>query len=103
MCYDINLVFDDQTILLVQPCEVEISGCYPSLGLALEKIETASLSEPFNVSDLPMRVKEVIQTDYLGEDAINQYVLLVENGNKIIIRHVFPPMTMGIRLEDKNA
>lgn len=103
ICYDFNLVFDDQSIFLVQPCEVEIMGRYPGLGLSLKEIEAADLPEIFEVSYLPMRVEEVVQTDYLGEGAKNQVELVLVNGSKIIIRHVFPPMTMGIKLERENA
>lgn len=103
ICYDLNLEFEDKTVLSVQPCEVEISGRYPSLGLVLEDVEAASFPERFEVSCLPMRVEKVIQTDYLGEDANNQFDLVLEDGSKIVIRHVFPPMTMGIKLEGHDA
>lgn len=103
ICYDVNLVFDDQSIFLVQPREVEITGRYPGLGLSLEEIEAVNLPSLFKISCLPMRVEEVLQTDCLGEDVINQYIIALENGSKIVIRHVFPPMTMGIRFEQGNA
>jgi len=103
ICYDVNLVFDDQSIFLVQPCEIEIKGRYPGLGLSLKEIEAVNLPSLFKISCLPMRVEEMLQTDCLGEDVINQYIVALENGSKIVIRHVFPPMTIGIRFEHGNA
>ncbi len=103
ICYDINLLFDDQTIFLVKPCEIGIAGRYPGMALSLEKIESVNCQSPFNASCLPMKVDEVIQTDYLGEGAVNEIILVLVNKCRIIIRHVFPPMTMGVKLEQKNA
>ncbi|RUO38638.1 hypothetical protein CWE13_03050 [Aliidiomarina shirensis] len=103
ICYDINLVFDDQTIFQVKPCEVEIIGRYPGMALSLEKIESVNCQSSFNTLRLPMKVEEVIQNDYLGEGAVNEITLGLVNKSRIIIRHVFPPMTMGVKLEQKNA
>jgi len=101
--YEINLVFDDNTIYSIRPCEVEIDGRYPGLGLTLEKIDEATLTGAFDISSLPMKVERIDQSDFLGEDTINQYVLVFTNDSKVIIRHVFPPMTMGIKTEAVNA
>jgi hypothetical protein len=103
ICYDLNLVFEDDVIYSVRPCEVEIDGRYPSLGLALEQKTDFTVSIPFDISSLPMNVCETIQSDYLGEDVVNQYVFVLESGNKIMVRHVYPPMTLGIKVEAKNA
>lgn len=99
ICHEINLIFDDQSIFAIKPCEVEVSGRYPSLGLSVNRIDSTNLQKHFEVHDLPMKVKEVVQTDYLGEDTSNQLEIVFENDSKVIIRQVFPPMTMGIRLE----
>jgi hypothetical protein len=103
ICYDMNLVFNDEKIYSVKPCEVDIIDRYPGLGLALEDINKVELSIPFTISDLPMRVSRVIESDHLGEDVINQYILILESGIKIIIRHVYPPMSMGIKIVAINA
>ena len=103
LCYKIKLIFDDQTNYVIKPCEVNIEGSYPSLGLNLESEVTEGLMSTINIKNLPQRIKHTIQDDYLGEDVINQYILVLDSGNKIIIRHVFPPMTMGIRVEEVNA
>ena len=103
ICYDINLEFENNKIYSVKPCEVDIIDRYPGLGLCLEEIEKIELLMPLNIIDLPMRVCNIIQSDHLGEDVINQFVLVLENGKKLAIRHVFPPMTMGIKIESVNA
>jgi hypothetical protein len=99
ICYDINLEFEDNNIYSVKPCEVDIIDRYPALGLSLEEIEKVELLTPFNITDLPMRVSNIIQSDHLGEDVINQYTLVFESGCRVVIRHVYPPMSMGIRIE----
>jgi hypothetical protein len=101
--YAINFIFDDGKTYSIQPCEVDFSDRYPSLGLSLEEKEKEELSIPFNIADLPMRVCGISQCDHLGEDVTNQYVFIIENGSKVVIRHVFQPMTMGIKIESINA
>lgn len=103
ICYEINLVFDDQSIFSIQPCEMDISDRYSELGLSLKKIETVNCQSLFNISYLPMQVGKVVRTDYLGEGSVNEIILILANKNRIIIRHVFPPMTIGIKLEQVNA
>ena len=103
ICYDINLDFEDNKTYSVKPCEVGIIDRYPSLGLSLEEIEKVELLIPFNITDLPMRVCDIIQSDHLGEDVINQYTLVLESGNDVVIRHVYPPMSMGIKIEPIHA
>ena len=103
ICYEINLVFDDQTIFLVRPCEVEIPGRYPGMALTLEKIESVNCQSSFKVYCVPMKIEALVQADYLGEEAVNEIILALEDRSRIIIRHVFPPMTMGLKLEQKNA
>ncbi|WP_417657719.1 hypothetical protein [Pseudidiomarina aestuarii] len=99
ICNEINLIFNDQSIFEIKPCEVEVAGRYPSLSLSVNRIDSTNLHKRFQANDLPMKIKEVVQTDYLGEDTPNQLEIVLQNASKIIIRHVFPPMTMGIRLE----
>ena len=103
ICYEIGLVFDDQTSYVIEPDEVNVKGQYPALGLSLCQKNLQSLTSSFKVPNLPQRVGSVVQDDYLGENAINQYILKLTSGEHIIIRHVFPPMSMGIKLEPKNA
>lgn len=103
ICYKITLIFDDQENYILRPCEVDIEGRYPGLGLELEPEIPDGLMSTININNLPQRIDHVIQDDYLGEDVTNQYILVLDNGDKIIIRHVLPPMTMGIRIEGVNA
>ena len=67
--------------------------------LNLEAIDKIEQSIPFNIAELPIRVCNIVQSDHLGEDVINQYALVLENGKNVVIRHVYPPMSMGIRIE----
>ena len=103
ICYDINLVFADQEFYSVKPCEVDIIDRYPGLGLMLEEVDNLESSIPSVVSGLPLRISEIIQSDHLGEDVINQYVFVLENGTNLVIRHVFPPMSLGINVVPENA
>jgi len=99
ICYDINLEFGDNIIYSVKPSERDIIDRYPGLGLNLEAIDKIEQSIPFNIAELPIRVCNIVQSDHLGEDVINQYALVLENGKNVVIRHVYPPMSMGIRIE----
>jgi hypothetical protein len=103
ICYDINLVFQGQESYSIKPCEVDITDRFPGLGLLLEKVDTLESSIPFNITDLPLRISEIAQSDHLSEDVINQYVFVLENGSSLVIRHVFPPMTLGINVVSVNA
>jgi len=103
ICYDINLLFQGQESYSVKPCEVDIIDRYPGLGLMLEDVDKLESSIPFNITGLPLRVSEIVQSDHLGEDVINQYVFVLENGANLVIRHVFPPMTLGINVELVNV
>ena len=105
ICYDVNLIFENDISYSVQPAEVDIDGRYPGLGLAMDlrKKEEILLSDPFDNLSLPIKVCEVVQTDPLGEDVVSQYTFVLTDGNKIIIRHVYPPMTLGIKIEAVNA
>jgi hypothetical protein len=103
ICYDINLVFQGQESYSIKPCEVDVADHFSGLGLMVEKVDTLESSIPFNITNLPLRINEIVQSDHLGEDVINQYVFLLENGSSLEIRHVFPPMTLGINVVSVNA
>jgi hypothetical protein len=99
ICYDINLEFENNKIYSIKPCEVEMIHRYPSLGLSVEAIEKIELSFPFNIAELPMRICDIIESDHLGEEVTNQYTLVLDNGKNIVFSHVYPPMSMGIKIE----
>ena len=99
ICYEIELVFSNEQTYLVEPCEVSLPERYPSLGLSLKEINKTHLSESIIIDGLPMVVSKIKQNDYMLEDVINEYILILSDKTKMTIRHVYPPMTMGIKLE----
>ena len=91
--------FEGNISYSVKPCDVDIIGRYPGLGLSFESIDKIEQTIPFNVAELPIRVCIIIQSDHLGGDVINQYTLVLANVTNVVIRHVYPPMSIGIRIE----
>ncbi|PKG62734.1 MULTISPECIES: hypothetical protein [Pseudoalteromonas] len=98
ICYEITLEFEDGKTYLIKPCEVDAIGYYPSLGLSIEPLERIELFYPFNISKLPSRICDIVESDHLGEGVVNQFTLTFDNEKNFVIRHVYPPMTMGIRV-----
>ncbi len=82
----------------VQPCEVPEEGRYPSLGIEVCQSDSASASpelaeaQPF----LPARITDVRLWDSLGEGPVSAVDLVLDGGVTLTIRHVYPPMTLGI-------
>jgi hypothetical protein len=103
ICYEIQLVFDDGTIYLIRPCEKNLEGRYPALGLCVEQVDSTTLDNVFSVAERPVIVTEVLSTDHLGEEVINQWLFILENNMHLIIRHVYPPMSLGIKVAVSNA
>lgn len=103
ICYSIELVFDDESTFTIQPCEVELPDRYPALGLELNEGKFQRPSSALKMVDLPSKILEMEQIDHLGEGVENQMVFTLKNGKTIVIRHVFPPMTLGIKIEASNA
>ncbi len=99
ICFAVELVFDDEPTLTILPCEVEISGRYPGLGLEVSEGKIQEHSFPYETDDLHSKILNIRQADYLGEGVENQMEFTFENGNVLVIRHVFPPMTLGIKIE----
>lgn len=103
ICYSISLVFDDQYTFTIQPCEVELADRFPALGL---EVSEGGFQEQYfllEMDSLPSRILGIKQNDYLGEGVENQMEFTLKNHKKILIRHVFPPMTLGIKIEASNA
>jgi hypothetical protein len=103
ICYEAQLVFDDGTIYVIRPCEENLEGRYPALGLSLEQGDSITLENVFPVAESPVIVTEVLSTDHLGEEVINQWLFRLENNMHLIIRHVYPPMSLGIKVAVSNA
>lgn len=103
ICYELLLTFHDNTFFTIKPCEVDMPGRYPSLGLSIAESKSINMVSVLDELNLPSKVIHIEQADFLGEDVINQYQLTLQNNQSIIIRHVFPPMSMGIKIEQKIA
>ncbi len=103
ICYEVNLVFTDKSVFIVKPCEVKIEGRYSALGLSVKHKAVSNVSTEFEISELPMTINCSKYSDYLGEDANNEIILRLKDKLEIVIRHVFPPMTLGIRARDVDA
>lgn len=106
------LEFGDGTIAKVSPCEINLSpDKYPSLGLELHVVERAALqfshgdriirAVPLSeaASFLPFVVAGVECSDPLEEGAVSQYLLRASGGQIVILRHIMPPITLGISVE----
>ncbi|MEH6543007.1 MAG: hypothetical protein V7721_03605 [Porticoccaceae bacterium] len=108
--WKVFLTFSDGTVCNIEPCEVELSEeRYPSLGLRIEEyrnestdsvqsdgsvIKTVSVKEANEL--LPQVVTRVQESDPLEEGAISQYTFTIGNSASIVIRHIMPPMTLGV-------
>ena len=107
---DAFLVLEGGTLAKVSPCEVSLdSHRYPSLGLEVRACSHESLAltttggrvvMPTRVEELctllPLRVETVVESDPLGEGAVSEVTILGSVGRAIILRHIMPPMTLGI-------
>lgn len=98
-------------LLCVSPCEVELSGePYPALGLALELSESAvseqqpdgRIIEAIAIEKLPRNLPQEIvgveESDPLEEGATSQYTIRLESGDFVTIKHIMPPMMLGISI-----
>ena len=106
------LEFSDGELASLSPCEVNLSDDrYPSLGLAFEVATPASMKMTYSggqvvgavqleeaIGFLPAPITAVEASDPLGQDTTTQYAI-GGSGWRIIFRHIFPPMTLGIRVE----
>jgi len=99
ICYDINLEFEDNNNYSIKPCDVNVIGRYPALSLCLEETQNVEVLMVFDIKELPMCIRYITQSVHLGEEVVNQYTLVLDNGERIVIRHVYPPMSMGIKVE----
>lgn len=109
---DAFLELSDGNFVKISPCEVSRGpDRYPALGLEVRPcskdeltfrfengriVEAKPLEESASVT--PFLIAEVEAFDPLGEDTITQYSFLAAGGNIVEIRHMMPPMTIGIRV-----
>ena len=104
----------DGEFVCIEPCEVNLEGeRYPILGLLLERCESSSMAlrqRSGQVVDvvalpeaelvLPFKVCRVVESDPLGEGAASQFRIEGEASRAIVLRHIMPPITLGIVVEN---
>ena len=107
--YAANLELAGETrCVQVRPCEVEIPGKYPALGIELrEWLEDPevhrwnggeySVVTPEELQHLlPATIKDVRLWDSIGEGPVSALDLVLSSGATLTLRHVFPPMMLGV-------
>jgi hypothetical protein len=98
----------------IKPCEVALEGeRYPALGISLEPsnrnsvqlqksdgrvVDVVVLHEAEPV--LPLEVNRVVESDPLGEGAVSEIRIEGSDSSAIILRHVMPPITLGVIVEN---
>lgn len=107
----VNLAISNASAVQILPCEVDASDQYPSLGIELLAIDhvphlhrwvngvTVSaeiLTEM--ISSLPATITHIRMWDSMGEGPVSAVDFVLSTGVTLTIRHIFPPMTLGIDL-----
>ncbi len=102
----------DGLLVRVDPCELESpSGGYPSLGLTLDRCEVSALrltlgggrsviAQPLSAASaiLPLTVLRAEESDPLQEGGLSEIRLIGPDGTALLLRHIMPPMTLGIEI-----
>jgi hypothetical protein len=107
--YYVNLELASSPSAQVQPCEVQVPNSYPSLGIELREwsdspaIQRAPDGAEFAVERLaeatrflPAFLTDVRLWDSLGEGPVSAVDLVLSTGLTLTVRHVYPPMMLGI-------
>lgn len=107
----VNLALSDMPAVQVLPCEVDVPERYPALGIEFLNVSDAC-DFPSWATDrdlraghldaianfLPAIITETRTHDALGEGPISALTLTLSTGLTLTIRHIYPPMTLGIDL-----
>ena len=111
--FDAFLELADGDLIKISPCEMDLGpDRYPGLGLILEPCTTKELqftspgghtTEAVPLAEaasfLPFFIVGIEESDPLGEDTVSQISLETSNGWLVTLRHIFPPMTLGMHVE----
>jgi len=96
------------TLYQVSPCEISLSpNSYPSLSLSVCKLERENCyltfangkkTQPVELLGLTSNelISRVSISDPMGEGCATEYCLDLESSKSIIIRHIMPPMMLGL-------
>lgn len=112
----VNLVLKGMPVLQIVPTEVEIPGKYPALGVEFkeqqvlpsedswdEGSQLVAIAAPEIVPYLPSTISEANVWDALGEGPDSALTLVLANGVTLTIRHIYPPMILGIEITNVHA
>lgn len=107
--YFVNLELADSPVAQVLPCEVQVPDQYPSLGIELREwrdspeiqrgpdgAEFSAGRFPEVAPFLPASITELRLWDSLGEGPVSAVDLILSTGPTLTIRHIYPPMMLGI-------
>ena len=108
-----NLDLAEMQTVTVQPCEVEyVQNKYPSLGIELLSVDRSPTVHYWSSGGgvkaalcpeiqqfLPSYVVSTSMWDSLGEGPTSAIRLVLLNGRTLVLRHIYPPMTLGIEFE----
>jgi hypothetical protein len=98
----------DTCCVQVCPCEVEIPGEYPALGIELRNWPGLPGIQRWNGGEyavatpdelqqlLPAEIEEVRLWDSMGDGTVSALDLVLSTGATLTLRHVFPPMMLGL-------
>ena len=98
----------DTRCVQVRPCEVPVPDKYPALGIELCDWSDApgvqrcgqakyAVATPEELQHLlPAAIEDVRLWDPMGEGTVSGIDLLLSTGATLTLRHVFPPMMLGL-------
>lgn len=112
--YAANLELADSYCVQVRPCEVSIPNQYPALGIEMldwldsPEIQRGVDGHAFDVTTpeevkplLPAIISAVRAWDSMGEGPISAVDLTLSTGVTLTLRHVFPPMMLGLDIHTR--
>jgi hypothetical protein len=101
----VSFSFSGASSVQVVPCEVPIHNAYPALGIDVQELPPPSvvpeglqaLERLDEIQDcLPASVAGVRVWDALGEGPDSAIEVALETGVTLIVRHMYPPMSLGV-------
>jgi hypothetical protein len=107
----VNLLITGLPVIHIVPTEVEIPGKHPALGVIVEEqqalpsegywyegTQLGAIAAPEIAPYLPSAIVEAKIWDALGEGPDSALTLILANGVNLSIRHIYPPMLLGIEI-----
>jgi len=111
--YAANLEFSEpDSCVQVRPCEVPIPNKFPALAIELTDWPESPGAQRWNEEEyavatpielehlLPAAIEEVRQWDSIGDGRASAVDLVLSTGVTVTLRHVFPPMMLGVDVHE---